>query len=61
MSKVLKTRKAKPYTVEDMRAVSDNPYWKRNDFNKATLFEEEFPELAGTLSRRDSIKPRGAK
>ncbi len=46
MPKLSKTRKAKSYTADDMRAVSDNPKWTKNDFAKAKSFDEVFPALA---------------
>lgn len=33
----------KGYTAADMRAVSDNPEWTREDFAKARPFDEKFP------------------
>jgi uncharacterized protein (DUF4415 family) len=35
----------KPYSKSDMRAVSDNPEWTREDFAKARPFDEVFPKL----------------
>jgi hypothetical protein len=35
----------KGYTASDMRAVSDNPQWTKEDFAKARPFHEGFPEL----------------
>ena len=35
----------KGYTASDMRAVSDNPEWTKEDFAKARPFYEVFPEL----------------
>ncbi len=35
----------KGYTAADMRAVSDNPEWTREDFAKARPFDEMFPGL----------------
>lgn len=52
-----KTRKgAKPYTTADMKAVSANPEWTRQDFTKARPFSEVFPELAATIRRRGPQK-----
>lgn len=34
----------KPYTTSDMRAVSDNPEWTKEDFAKAKPFGEVFPK-----------------
>jgi len=45
--------KAKPsYSSADMKAVSDNPEWTREDFARAKPFSEVFPELAKTIVRR---------
>lgn len=35
----------KGYTAADMRAVSDNPEWTKEDFAKARPFDEMFPGL----------------
>ena len=35
----------KGYTAADMRAVSDNPAWTKEDFAKARPFDEVFPGL----------------
>ena len=35
----------KRYTASDMRAVSDNPRWTKNDFAKAKPFDEVFPTM----------------
>ena len=35
----------KGYTAADMRAVSDNPVWTKEDFAKARPFDEVFPGL----------------
>jgi uncharacterized protein (DUF4415 family) len=35
----------KGYTASDMRAVSDNPEWTKEDFARARPFYEVFPEL----------------
>ena len=44
---------AKPlYSKADMKAVSDNPEWTKDDFAKAKPFAEVFPELAKTINRR---------
>jgi uncharacterized protein (DUF4415 family) len=49
--------KAKPrYSSEDMKAVSDNPEWTREDFAKAKPFNDVFPELAKTIVRRGPQK-----
>ncbi|MGE3990095.1 MAG: BrnA antitoxin family protein [Pseudorhodoplanes sp.] len=46
MPKLSKARKAKGYTADDMRAVSDNPEWTKSDFARARSFDEVFPALA---------------
>jgi uncharacterized protein (DUF4415 family) len=56
MPKLSRTKKAKGYTAEDMRAVSDNPKWTKKDFSKARPFAEVFPELASTIRRRGKQK-----
>lgn len=35
----------KGYTASDMRAVSDNPEWTKEDFAKARPFDEVFPGM----------------
>ena len=50
------SRKNKPYTAADMRAVSDNPEWTKDDFAKAKRFDEVFPDLARTIRRRGKQK-----
>jgi uncharacterized protein (DUF4415 family) len=42
----------KGYTQADWDAVSDNPEWTKEDFEKAVPFAEMFPELAATIKRR---------
>ena len=37
--------RGKDYTAADLRAVSDNPEWTREDFAKARPFDEMFPGL----------------
>lgn len=46
MPKLSKTKKAKGYSADDMRAVSDNPEWTKSDFAKAKSFDDVFPALA---------------
>lgn len=46
------SRKAKGYSAKDMRDVSDNPEWTKEDFDRATKFSDLFPELAKTIRRR---------
>jgi uncharacterized protein (DUF4415 family) len=54
MSKI--SKKNKPYSAADMRAVSDNPEWTKKDFAKAKRFGELFPDLASTIRRRGKQK-----
>jgi uncharacterized protein (DUF4415 family) len=35
----------KRYTAGDLRAVSDNPEWTKDDFAKAKPFNEDFPAM----------------
>jgi uncharacterized protein (DUF4415 family) len=46
MPKLSKNKKAKGYTADDMRAVSDSPEWTKSDFARARSFDEVFPALA---------------
>jgi uncharacterized protein (DUF4415 family) len=39
------------YTKADMKAVSDNPEWTKEDFARAKPFSEVFPELHATIKR----------
>ena len=50
------SKKNKPYSAADLRAVSDNPEWTRKDFAKAKRFDEVFPDLARTSRRRGKQK-----
>ena len=50
------SRKNRRYTAADMRAVSDNPEWTKDDFAKAKRFDEAFPDLARTIRRRGKQK-----
>ena len=50
------SKRNKPYSAADMRAVSDNPEWTRKDFAKAKRFDEVFPDLARTIRRRGKQK-----
>ena len=56
MPKRLSNKKKTPYTAADMRAVSDNPPWTKQDFAKARPFVEAFPDLARTIRRRGKQK-----
>lgn len=40
-----KKKAAKGYSATDMRAVSDNPIWTKEDFAKAKPFNEMFPAV----------------
>jgi len=46
------SKNKKPYTAADMRAVSDNREWTKEDFAEAKRFDEIFPDLARTIRRR---------
>jgi uncharacterized protein (DUF4415 family) len=50
------SKKNKPYSAADLRAVSDNPEWTKKDFAKAKRFDELFPDLAATIRRRGNQK-----
>ena len=39
------------YSARDLREVSDNPEWTKEDFAKAKPFAEVFPELAASIRR----------
>ena len=41
----------KGYSASDLREVSDNPEWTKEDFAKARPFAEVFPELAASIRR----------
>jgi uncharacterized protein (DUF4415 family) len=41
----------KGYSARDLREVSDNPKWTKEDFAKARPFVEVFPELAASIRR----------
>ncbi len=49
-----KLSKRKPYTAADMREVSDNPAWTKEDFAKARPFSEVFPDLATDQATRQA-------
>lgn len=40
-----RTDAKKSYTARDMRAVSNNPEWTKDDFAKAKTFDEAFPAM----------------
>lgn len=48
--------KRKNFTKADLKAVSDNPEWTKEDFAKAKSFSEVFPEIAKTIRRRGPQK-----
>lgn len=50
------SKKNRRYTAADMRVVSDNPQWTKDDFAKAKRFDEVFPDLARTIRRRGKQK-----
>ncbi len=39
------------YTARDLREVSDNPEWSKEDFARAKPFAEVFPELAASIRK----------
>src|SRR4051812_19902251 len=39
------------YSARDLREVSDNPEWTKEEFAKAKPFAEVFPELAASIRR----------
>jgi len=39
------------YTKADLKAVSDNPEWTKEDFARAKPFNEMFPELHASIKR----------
>jgi uncharacterized protein (DUF4415 family) len=41
----------KGYTERDMKEVSDNPEWTKEDFATAKPFAEVFPELAASIRK----------
>jgi uncharacterized protein (DUF4415 family) len=45
------TPKKKAYSARDMREVSDNPEWTKEDFAKAKPFAEALPELAASIRK----------
>jgi uncharacterized protein (DUF4415 family) len=45
------TAKKKGYSARDLRDVSDNPEWTKEDFAKAKSLAEVFPELAASIRR----------
>jgi uncharacterized protein (DUF4415 family) len=45
------TNKKKGYGARDLREVSDNPEWTKEDFAKAKPFAEALPDLAASIRR----------
>ena len=45
------TAKKKGYSARDLRDVSDNPEWTKEDFANAKPLAEAFPELAASIRR----------
>jgi uncharacterized protein (DUF4415 family) len=45
------TIKKKGYNSRDLREVSDNPEWTKEDFAKAKPFAEALPDLAASIRR----------
>jgi uncharacterized protein (DUF4415 family) len=39
------------YTKADIKAVSDNPEWTKEDFARAKPFSEVFPEMHASIKR----------
>ena len=47
-----KTSRTRPgYTKADMKVVSDNPEWTKEDFARAKPFSEVFPEMHASIKR----------
>jgi len=46
-----KSKSKKGYTAKDLKEVSHNPEWTKEDFAKAKPFAEVFPELAASIRR----------
>lgn len=46
-----KRMRGKGYTAKDLREVSRNPEWTKEDFAKAKPFADVFPELAASIRR----------
>ena len=45
------SKKIQGYTSEDLKEVSDNPVWTKDDVKKAKPFSEVFPEFAASIRR----------
>lgn len=51
MPKAKAVRSRPGYTKADIKAVSDNPEWTKEDFARAKPFSEVFPELHASIKR----------
>ena len=51
----------KGYSAQDLREVSDNPEWTKEDFANAKPFAEVFPELAASIRRERGPKKASDK
>lgn len=57
MRKPAKSKKSKKsYSRSDVRHVSDNPEWTKQDFARAKSFQEVLPDLAVSIRRRGPNK-----
>lgn len=45
------SRSKRGYTNADLKAVSDNPEWTKEDFARARPFREVFPNLHASIKR----------
>ena len=45
------SRAKRGYTNADLKVVSDNPEWTKEDFARARPFSEVFPELDASIKR----------
>lgn len=45
------SKKIQGYTSKDLKEVSDNPAWTKDDFKKAKPFSEVFPEFTASIRR----------
>ena len=52
MPKTRSSRTNLGYTKADMKAVSDNPEWTKEDFARAKPFSEVFPGLHANIKRK---------
>jgi uncharacterized protein (DUF4415 family) len=51
MAKAKTKRTRLGYTKADIKAVSDNPEWTKEDFARAKPFSEVFPDLHASIKR----------